>query len=202
MLRASEGAVGVFLSWIFSGELVTRAPVSTGRVSVWCVLPGLWGGVPDEQGLQSSVAACPKTPRRSWCHCPLLCPWLQLSLSCGVSWAVKGRWKWGDLHLLVMCQDPEYFSSHFREVLVSDWWHWQKLGCAAERCMVVNELTCIFCFLILSDTVSSESWAWLMTGIHCAFLSEDVWWSEIVVKCCILRIRTARAPWVWHVLDR
>lgn len=74
----------------------------------------------------------------------------------GLGWAVTGRWQRGDLRLLVSCQDPEYFSSQSREMQVSEWWHWQKLGCAAVMCTVVNELTCIFCSLILSDTVSSE----------------------------------------------
>jgi len=54
------------------------------------------------------------------CSCALGC---NCPAPVGLGWAVRSRWKWGDLCLLVTCQDPGYFSSHFREAQVSERWH-------------------------------------------------------------------------------
>ena len=54
------------------------------------------------------------------CSCALGC---NCPSPLGLDWAARGRWKWGDLRLSVMCRDPEYSSSHFRDVQVSEQWH-------------------------------------------------------------------------------
>lgn len=96
--------------------------MSPGWVSVWCVLLRLQGAVPAKQGGAEQCGNVSKDTKAVRDLQPAPVP-LAATAPLLWGWAGLQEPKWGDLHLSVTCQDPEYFSSHFGEAQVSERQH-------------------------------------------------------------------------------